>query len=74
MESGSWRDCCKYKSGVNPATPIYRDKPGLKLDDDDDDDDDDQKEPYYIWIYRRGQQEKKKRTGNLDAKVHFEHA
>ena len=26
MESGSWRDCCK--SGVNPATPVYRDKPG----------------------------------------------
>ena len=22
------------KSGVNPATPIYRDKPGLKLDDE----------------------------------------
>ena len=35
MESGSWRDCCK--SGVNPATPNYGDKPGSKLDDDDDD-------------------------------------
>ena len=30
MESGSWRDCCQ--SGVNPATPIYRDKPGSKLE------------------------------------------
>ena len=30
MESGSWRDCCW--SGVNPATPIYGDKPGSKLD------------------------------------------
>ena len=29
-ESGSWRDCCY--SGVNPATPIYGDKPGSKLD------------------------------------------
>ena len=36
MESGSWRDC--WQSGVNPATPVYRDyKPGSKLDDDDDD-------------------------------------
>ena len=35
MKSGSWRDCCQ--SGVNPATPVYGDKPGLKLDDDDDD-------------------------------------
>ena len=26
IESGSWRDC--WESGVNPATPIYRDKPG----------------------------------------------
>mgnify|MGYP001795197744 CR=1 FL=1 len=30
MESGSWRDCCQ--SGVNPATPIYGDKPGSKLE------------------------------------------
>ena len=30
MESGSWRDCCK--SGVNLATPVYRDKPGSKLE------------------------------------------
>ena len=31
MESGSWRDC--YKSGVNPATPVYeQDKPRSKLD------------------------------------------
>ena len=29
MESGSWKDCCQ--SGVNPATPIYGDKPGSKL-------------------------------------------
>ena len=35
MESGSWRDCCW--SGVNLATPIYRDKPRSKLDDDGDD-------------------------------------
>ena len=35
MESGSWRDCCQ--SGVHPATPVYRDKPGSKLDDGDDD-------------------------------------
>ena len=34
MKSGSQRDCCQ--SGVNPATPIYRDKPESKLDDDDD--------------------------------------
>ena len=34
MESASWRDC--YQSGVNPATPVYGDKPGSKLDDDDD--------------------------------------
>ena len=33
MESGSWRDC--HQSGVNLATPIYGDKPRLKLDDDD---------------------------------------
>ena len=30
MESGSWRDCCQ--SGVNPATPVYGDKPKTKLD------------------------------------------
>ena len=30
MESGSWRDCGKRR--VNLATPIYRDKPGSKLD------------------------------------------
>ena len=30
MESGRRRDCCQ--SGVNPATPIYEDKPGSKLD------------------------------------------
>ena len=30
MESGSWRDCCQ--SGVNLATPIYRDKPRSKLE------------------------------------------
>ena len=30
MESGSWRDC--YQSGVNPATPVYGDKPRSKLD------------------------------------------
>ena len=30
MESGSWRDCCQ--SGLNPATPVYRDKPGSKLE------------------------------------------
>ena len=30
MESGSWRDC--HYSGANPATPVYRDKPGSKLD------------------------------------------
>ena len=30
MKSGSWRDCCQ--SGVNPATPVYRDKHGSKLD------------------------------------------
>ena len=30
MESGSWRDCCQ--SGVNPATPIYGDKPRSKLE------------------------------------------
>ena len=29
MESGSWRDSCW--SGVNPAAPIHRDKPGSKL-------------------------------------------
>ena len=29
-ESGSWRDWCQ--SGVNPATPIYRDKPRSKLE------------------------------------------
>ena len=34
MKSGSWRDCCQR--GVNPATPIYGDKPGSKFDDDDD--------------------------------------
>ena len=33
MESG--RDC--WQSGVNPATLIYGDKTGSKLDDDDDD-------------------------------------
>ena len=27
MESGSWKNCC----GVNPATPIYGDKPGSKI-------------------------------------------
>ena len=30
LESESWRDCCY--SGVNPATPIYGDKPRSKLD------------------------------------------
>ena len=30
MESGSWRNCCQ--SGVNPATPVYGDKPGSKLE------------------------------------------
>ena len=30
MESGSLRDCCQ--SGVNPATPVYGDKTGSKLD------------------------------------------
>ena len=30
MESGNLRDCCL--SGVNPATPVYGDKPGSKLD------------------------------------------
>ena len=30
MESGSWRNCCQ--SGVNPTTPICRDKPGSKLE------------------------------------------
>ena len=30
MESGRWRDCCQ--SGVNPATPVYGDKPGSELD------------------------------------------
>ena len=30
LESGSWRNCCQ--SGVNPATPVYGDKPGSKLD------------------------------------------
>ena len=30
MESGSWSDCCQ--SGVDPATPVYGDKPGSKLD------------------------------------------
>ena len=30
MESGSWRDCCQ--SGVNPATPVYGNKPGSKLE------------------------------------------
>ena len=30
MESWSWRDCCE--SEVNPASPVYRDKPGSKLD------------------------------------------
>ena len=30
MESGSWRDC--WQSGVNPATPVYKDKLGSKLD------------------------------------------
>ena len=30
MESGSWRDCCQ--SGINPATPVYRDKPKSKLE------------------------------------------
>ena len=29
MESGCWRDCCQ--SGVNPATPIYGEKPGFKI-------------------------------------------
>ena len=32
MESRSWTDCCQ--SGVNLATPVYRDKPGSKLDDE----------------------------------------
>ena len=30
MDSGSWRDC--YKSGINPAIPVYGDKPRSKLD------------------------------------------
>ena len=30
MESGSWRDC--FQSGVNPATPVYENKPGSKLE------------------------------------------
>ena len=30
MESGSWKGCCL--SGVNPATPVYGDKAGSKLD------------------------------------------
>ena len=30
IESGSWRDCCQ--SGVNPATPVYRDKSRSKLE------------------------------------------
>ena len=30
MESGNWRDC--YQSGVNLATPVYRDKPRSKLE------------------------------------------
>ena len=30
MERGRWRDCCP--SGVNPATPVYGDKPESKLD------------------------------------------
>ena len=30
MESGSGRDCCQ--SGVNLATPVYRDKPRPKLE------------------------------------------
>ena len=30
MESGIWRDCCQ--GGVNPATPVYGDKPGSKLE------------------------------------------
>ena len=30
MESGSWRDGCQ--SGVNPANPVYGDKPGSKLE------------------------------------------
>ena len=29
-ESGSWTDCCQ--SGINPASPIYEDKPGSKLE------------------------------------------
>ena len=40
VESGSWADCCQNVV-VNVATPVYRDKPGSKLDDDDDVDDDD---------------------------------
>ena len=30
MENGSWRDFCQ--SGVNPAIPVYGDKPGSKLE------------------------------------------
>ena len=30
MESVSWRNCCY--SGFNPTTPVYGDKPELKLD------------------------------------------
>ena len=30
IESWSWTDCCQ--SGVNPATPVYRDKHRSKLD------------------------------------------
>ena len=30
MESGSWRDCCL--SGINPAIPVYGNKPRSKLE------------------------------------------
>ena len=30
LESGSWKDCCQ--SGVNPATLVYGNKPGSKLE------------------------------------------
>ena len=30
-EQECWRDC--YQSGVNPATPVYGDKPKLELID-----------------------------------------
>ena len=35
MNRARWR-VGEIASGVNPATPVYGDKPGSKLDDDDD--------------------------------------